>query len=342
MTGLERERKRVERLYREYEAILALLAMPTNEVKHRFDRTREDLAATSKKRAMEFASAIEVEIERLRKKYKICASTSELLKLREAIEQPPGQTFMIPLHNHRKYFRAHDDTFNMSQWPGHTLIEIDIATYRQVPGTFEMHLPEIIQYENVCALFNLAGTLKVSDASPTAKLQVKTGRALRVATVMTAFSFVEAYLNGIARNHYLLNIDELDTASITTLTEWDASSGKFRYLSLRDKVLKYPRIILGLEHSPIQENNCPEMKFIVESAKQFRDSVIHPGPAVYLEHVDKQIAFHSLDFGKVEEIVDSSISLVRRINLALGEKGTPLTWLVDRGCDGLFPELVFK
>ena len=43
-------------------------------------------------------------------------------------------------------------------------------------------------------------------------------------------------------------------------------------ISFKDKLIKYPRIILGVQHSPLQPNNCPEMGFIIGKAKIVRDS----------------------------------------------------------------------
>jgi hypothetical protein len=340
-TGLDRERKRATALYREYETILVLLGVPTTTIRPGLANTYKMLENCSKSDARRFAAEVEAKIGQLRSKYKIRAASAKILELWSALEKSPGKVFMIPLHLHREFFREHDKLFDLKSWPEHTLIELDYGTYRTASGVFELHLPEVIQYEAMCALFNLASGMRSKNNQHASKREVKTATALERATIMSAFSFVEAYLNGIARNHYHLNKDKLDSETCILLTEWDEKARRNCYVTFREKLIKYPKVILGVTHPPLQENNCPDIKFLIESAKIHRDSAVHPAPSIQMEDMAKEVAFHAIELEQVMRIVDASISVIRKIHLTIASNSTPLAWLLDRGPDGLFPDSVF-
>jgi hypothetical protein len=82
------------------------------------------------------------------------------------------------------------------------------------------------------------------------KKSFKTRDSLLRATVLTAFHFVEAYLNGSAFDYYASKQDEITDETKSLLFDWNPKTNKPRYLSLRDKALQYPKIILASEHPP--------------------------------------------------------------------------------------------
>ena len=104
----------------------------------------------------------------------------------------------------------------------------------------------------------------------------------------------------------------------------------------------YPRIVTGSQYPLLDEGNCPELKFIVEKAKALRDAIVHASTAKrdQDDEFDKERSAMTLDYPTVEEIVDSSVMLVRKIQTKTSL--VPLRWLFDRGEDGFFPETTFE
>ena len=62
------------------------------------------------------------------------------------------------------------------------------------------------------------------------------------------------------------------------LLEWDKKKKRKRFLTLRDKVIQYPKIAVGSEHPILDESNFPELKLIFLGEKTVRNTLIHPNP----------------------------------------------------------------
>ena len=212
-------------------------------------------------------------------------------------------------------------------------------------STVDWRSTEATLFEDMCALYNLAreASEKLKTAIDSVLAQKKLNALLR-ATASAAFYFVEAYLNGLAYDHFIASKNKLDEATTKKLTEWDSSLKKPAYLSLRDKLLQYPRIILGVQHPPLQENNCSELDFISGKAKLLRDSTVHASPnpdRITLEPV-KELALFNVSFDEVEKVVDNAILLVREIESTIRGNENSLYWIRERGGSGFFPKIVFR
>lgn len=212
---------------------------------------------------------------------------------------------------------------------------------------------------------NRAWSIRHEASKPDApKVLIKEESALRRGSALASFYFVEAYLNSIAFDHPVGHYDKLSPNDRDRITEWDHAKNKERLVSFRDKLLSYPRIVLGLAAPPLQENNCPEVKFLLEEAKGFRDAIVHanPRPAPFTQEPVKQVQFWRIGsatsielmkggrsygnpaLGPVElwtSIVDNSIEVVEKIELLIHSNRERLWWMKRRGDDGSFPESVF-
>ena len=193
-------------------------------------------------------------------------------------------------------------------------------------------------------MFNLAEDRFITlNRRTDSKRTIKTAEALWRAAASTAFYCVEAYLNGLAFDYYTANEPRLDEDTKRLLTEWDTVQKRFKPVRLRDKLLQYPRIICGTAHPPLQENSCPEMAFFMGRAKLLRDAVVHASPKPNLSAVGdaKESLFLSLDFPETERIVDNTVALIRKIEIAVHGDESRIGWLCGRGPDGLFPDAAF-
>jgi hypothetical protein len=167
---------------------------------------------------------------------------------------------------------------------------------------------------------------------------------LRRAVVTSAFYFIEGYLNGLAYDFLATNKRSLSEKDLGLLTEWEATKNAPRYARFRDKLLHYPRIILGQEHPPLQENNCEPLRFMLEQVKTLRDAIVHASP-VTIDPAEamsaKELTLFNSDPDLIDRIVDKAVELVRIIETTVRGNDAFLDWLKERE-HGRFPEAAFS
>ncbi|HHT9126793.1 MAG TPA: hypothetical protein ACFYD6_13405 [Candidatus Brocadiia bacterium] len=339
-------RDKAKQLYREYEAILVFTYGVTVDIKRKMTHTKDIISnSNSSKFLRRFIKDVKEKIANLRQCYGCKVPNSELIKILENAGKGGTELqLLIPKYTIKTLFTHFKKCLPAFEtFPEHARIGIDSGTFRKHHGTIEVYLLETILFENMCALFNLAKEQhskinKLTDS----KRFIKTRNALNQATVTQAFYFVEAYLNGLSFNYYI-NKTDLDDKTKMFLTEWNHIHNKPKYLSLRDKILQYPRIILDTQYPPLQESNCPEIDFITDRAKIIRDAIVHASPFLNLHtfEPEKERKVFELTFEEVEQVVDNAITLVQKIETSIYGDTKRLSWLHKRGPNGLFPETVF-
>jgi hypothetical protein len=315
------------------------------------DRNHLDLEkqAINKAKKTDLYSVIkrlEDAIIQVRKDFGFRVSNSELVKILVMIERRPrGRAVRMNkswLSQICTGYKKHWEIFDAL--PAHVMIQIDPGEFRNKRGELSWVWLEATVFEDLCALFNQAVEFdcRVNNQGNDKKI-FKTRNSLLRATVLTAFHFVEAYLNGLAFDYYVSSKRTINEETESILSDWDPKRNKPRYLSLRDKVLQYPKIILGLEHPPLREDNCPELRYVVEHAKIMRDRFTHVSPKREFEHAKtlEQIEVYEISLPDVKQTVDSCIGLVRKVEKEIYGDARRLFWLHDRSPDGAFPDKVF-
>ena len=340
-------RLKAAKIYKEYQAIYGIINAATVQIRKNFGSSAKTISSLNKNGLHDFITKIKGEISKLRKHYGVKVPNSTILELVEKAKSvPKKKLLLIPKYILNDIFSRYSNVIpGFNEFPNHMRIGLDLGVFRKKQGSVELYLLEAIIFENMCALFNLLKryqSKKLKDDAP--KKDIKTYNALQKSTVVFAFFFVESYLNGIAFDFYSKNENLLDDKTKTLLTEWDSDKKRRLNLSLREKILKYPRIIKGLEHPPVQESNSVEFDFIVNKAKLFRDSIVHASPKCDLKNYDpvKEKLFFDMNIDDVEQTVDHSIRLVERIEKEINGTTDRLWWLCKRSCNGSFPESVFK
>ena len=136
--------------------------------------------------------------------------------------------------------------------------------------------------------------------------------------MQTAFSLLECYLNGIAWLCYQKEKnDSLSKRKANTLK--DTSN-----VTLRDKIQKYPSIIYG---KTIGEEYY---KYVLDEAKKFRDSLMHPSPFSAPEKFggyDKLEKLYNLDIGTVSKSLSGIIDIIEKIESMKGQPTPVPVWL---------------
>lgn len=127
--------------------------------------------------------------------------------------------------------------------------------------------------------------------------------------MQTSFSLLECYLNGLAWEFYAKENKAPLSKKKTELLK-DASN-----VNLRDKVRKYPQTIFGKE---LKEKIY---QFVLDEAKQYRDSLMHPSPFSAPEKFggyDKLEKLYNLDKEIIVKTVFGVIDIVEEIEKMKG------------------------
>lgn len=341
-----KERAKYKALLREHEAICFILNKFTQSDRAALAATYANIDWLKKGDLRRRISILKEEIADFRQQFSIKSSPATLGRILKRWEEAPDKDWLIPKFMLEDVFDGRKLLDDFERLPSHAYIALHGGTNRTVVGEIEIHLVEGCLFEDMCALFNAA---KIAEPHILAqyrqsesKIHRKTAVALYRATITAVFNLIEGYLNGLAYDFCIHNKQILDDATKRVLTEWDYAKNKPSYLSLRDKVLQYPRIILNCTHPPIQENNTPEFQFLIDY-KDKRNAIVHPSPGPDLEtyanpHSDQ---FFNLDQTQVERVVDCALILIRKIERTIKGSEDGIFWLHMRNTDGLFPEKAF-
>lgn len=228
--------------------------------------------------------------------------------------------------------------------PPHARIGVDTQGILTLPKQ-EMvwTLLEARLHEDMAILWNTTFNAQGEKERENAKHTVKTVDALVRATVRSAFHLIEGYVNALAWDTIHIHRHDLNREEEGLLKEWNFQLEKRRLLGLRDKLLTYPRIAARKPHPLLQENNCPELKLIVERESDWRHALVHPKVDIQEEETMRESVFFDLNFSNAAEIVDAAIGLIEKISVSVGPAfGNVREWLYKRAADGKFPKETFQ
>jgi hypothetical protein len=230
---------------------------------------------------------------------------------------------------------------HVPELPPHARIGIDVRGVLD-KSKLEVFLLEAALFEDMASLWNLTLATAEPYKPNTDKQVFKRTLALTRATAKAAFNFIEGYLNGMATD--ILEVDVVSESDKTKLQEWDEQRDRVRFLSLRDKLLQYPKIAVNAPHPLLSETNCPEIKLIVKLEQEIRHSLIHPTPLFDVRRSEyyREGAYYRLHKESVAELCDCVVELVFKLNAAIGEKYAKVDhWLYRRNQEGTFPPEAF-
>ena len=337
----------VTRLLSEYEAMVIFLGQMNIDTRQSLDIQSNLLGSLTKQQLKNATNELTIKIGRLRKKFGATRPIGEYARiLSKAPYTQDGSVIMFPAHLAVALFKKYPElaeTLHKKEMPWHTRIELDARGQFKPQGTWEFRILEAVLFEDMCFFWNEACERQTQSDDPYAnKHAFKKEMALYRAAISSAFYMVEAFCNGIAFEILITKKSELSERELELVTEWDATRNRPRHLSIRQKLLKYPRLLLRATSSPLQENNCPDLSFFLSSAKGFRDSIVHanPGTGVDTFAAPKWQSFERITREECARVIDSSISVVDQIATSIQRQGT-VFWLQRRQQDGTFNESVF-
>lgn len=306
---------------------------------------------------------------------------SSLDKLRTSFEPTQSAEFFVEMYRHSAaspatfglihkwrlcaLFRRLEAVYPLiADLPEHCRLSLDVhGTF--LPGSHgEIRIIEAAVFEDMCAHVNHGLQLvERAELGTATKVEIKGLAAFRRAAVTSAFYLIEAYLNSIAFDHVVRSEGNMSVAELDKLTEWDSRSARGKLVSFRDKLLVYPRIILGAPSPIFQENNCDEVSFLLTEAKHFRDAIVHANPRPGRDSFDFEKEARFWQIGEATQfwyyrgseisdlrpsdstlwlqIVDNAIVLIRKIEDKIHPGSRRLFWLQSRTESGPFQDSVF-
>ncbi|MGD0694237.1 MAG: hypothetical protein ABSB82_05230 [Terriglobia bacterium] len=334
--------------FREQMAILVLANHPERLSPQQISENVDAIhSMRSRKELKAWISKLRITVEQMRQKFGVRISREQTFAIMDWIHRTagPNQACYMPAGMLGDYLTMYAEM----KLPPHARVSLDpLCIGRDYPGGFEVRVLEASLFEDMCALFNQSQErfAAIPKTRPVGaidlKIAAKRHAALMRATVSTAFYFVEAYINCLAADHVHKNGGQLSENDRMVLTEWDPSKNRHRLLSTRDKLVKYPRIITASAFPPIDENSCPELKYFVTTAKDFRDAIVHASASYdpVEAYPKKELLFAGLKQDEVGKIVDTAVALIEKIETLVS--GRPQKWLRRRGENGFFPDEVFE
>jgi len=223
---------------------------------------------------------------------------------------------------------------------------MDSGENRKRAGEVEIRISEAIVCEDLCSLFNECEAAHAQGWHESQKASHRKGlSAFLRATVSAAHRLLEGYLNGKAYDRLAVDRGQLEQQEADLLREWDSKRGRPGFLSLRQKVSAYQRILTGKSHPVLNEGNCPVLSRVLGSAEDTRNPIIHPSPRSEMHEFElgKYIFVADLDFAQVKSLTSDVLELIRQLEIAISGRTEQIDFWYSRiGPDGRFGEEAFR
>lgn len=228
-------------------------------------------------------------------------------------------------------------------FPPHTRLQVHFDWVVSEPIIFHFQLPEAMLYEDMALAYNLAQETETQASQatgPGGNVDVKKHYLHLRTALLSAFYFVEAYLNGVAYDFYYKHKGTLSIKERDLLLEWDSQRNKRSLVSFGKKINEYPKIILKCQQPPLTFGNSDCLKVLLSEGKEMRDSIVHQSSkTVDLAKLPEKVKWLlSIQFDSVTPVVDAAVGFTKELNALLGKDGLPLDWLYSRDSQtGRFP-----
>ena len=340
--AIDRLRKKALNLLRERQALDFMISGVDKSVLQVIQSEREHIKQVNKTKLQSYIQRTSSYINDRKKEYGVRATSEQIIKFLENAEAaPPGQCYLPTVAELREYFHSYEKV-----WPDSALLPSHARVFFDPSGSVPGGITRILEatiYEDMVALWNLLKNREEKNTNIQSQMELKTDFALCHSTVTAAVYFVEAYLNGLAYDYLTENSGTLDEEKKGILSDFDFSQNRPRYLSLRDKALKYQQIILQKTHAPLQPSNFPPLKRLLAISESFRNPLAHPAPHPNPKTgiPDKEFAIYIVNIETACDAVDNAVELVLRFEKLIHGDLRRIKWLLKRGEEGKFSEETF-
>jgi len=266
-------------------------------------------------------STVLLEIEALRERFDIIAPDEDFRKLYRDARTQPGYSYLPKLYIDRYLCRGFERVF--ARWPhvpAHALVIYDGKTDRSLKQIFTL---EGALFRDVTFLLERASEIQkgVEDfRTRSTDDQFALLSYSRAAVTMT-FHFLEAYLNGLAYDCFMLHHDGLALDDHDLLAEWNSRKKRQKYVSFETKLFAYPRLVAKTYGLTLDVSGLPSAKLLAEEGKKIRDALVHPSPYVDARtgHHEKIYWVTGTGFEAARQLVDAAKTYVLAVEQGVGK-----------------------
>jgi hypothetical protein len=203
--------------------------------------------------------------------------------------------------------------------------------------TADVYLPEASLYEDMCFAYNQAFAL----VGRTSKTELKAHTFYVRTSIISAYNFVESFLNGLAFDLLATCRRTLSQKERDLLSEWDSKNKRQRYVNFREKAVQYPKIVLNQRMPPFTESDCPPLDRLMLKIR-LRDAVVHSSPKIVNGETLKIRDLVETDFTDSTIVVDAAVEFVKTVDDRVHRNRYDNAWLLPRSADGRFPPQSFE
>ena len=242
----------------------------------------------------------------------------------------------IPKWKWQAQFSYHEDIPILKVLPPHGLLGIDVDLWgdeevRLDPSDKVIHeidwsLMEAELFWDVVTLWNC-----IIDVSSASKNDIVALRPYLRACLKACFSLLEGYMNGLGSDLYLTQtIKESDKKHFKDF----ASEGG--YTSIKEKILHFPRVALGVKDPPLQPSNCKAFSNMLDFEEAIRHSLIHPIPSFQVgpNSIAREEINLQLNISNVGEVIDNTNRLILKIDETINHMFGGVDWWLTLREDG--------
>lgn len=312
-----------------WHSLIALNRSVTPRMLDILARTRRHLGAATAERLSQTEFFMEANLQTAEQHAGFKGGDEFLLELGRAYRQKGFKLIRFPKwFIDSKLFRNYEIVFPpWKKLPPHCLVHVDFAGQ-----DLDIYLPEASLYEDMCFAYNQALDLKDKSTKP----QVKAHTFYIRTAIISAFNFVECYLNGVAFTFITTSRRTVSQAERDLLLEWDSKNNRQRYVKFREKAVQYPKVLLNRTKPPFTESTCPSLDTLMGRIK-LRDAVVHSSPRPIGDEVPKMRDLIEIELNDATKVVDAAVEFVKLLDWELHRGKYDNTWLLRRSVGGHFP-----
>jgi hypothetical protein len=237
---------------------------------------RENYKKLPKKARVELLKVMHTDIHRLREHYGAIASNEYYVSVQAEIRDAGSAFAYIGKLEVGRYFFSHYENA-LARWPhvkDHAFVVFD-PQKGMLNQLFEMdgqlfHDSQFLLQK----VRNIQGTAASQRELPIARRRII--HSVLRSVVAELFTFMEAYLNGIAFDCFHRHHDQLNIGDHDLLSEWNSEARRTRFVAFDQKVFRYPVICARAEGREVDLSGFRQAHRIVQNGKELRDAITHP------------------------------------------------------------------
>lgn len=259
------------------------------------------------------------EIREIRDHYGAIATNKRfrdlLSEAREAQAPPHLPKLYIDRHLFRRYARVF---LRWDHVKSHAFAVFDHVDNKPIDWLFELegtHLRDARYFLNCATDLHIAIHDK-GDQSADARRHY---HAYLHGCTAATFSFVEAYLNGIAFDCFHAYHDSLNIENHDLLAEWDSAKKLKKRVPLEKKIFKYPVIVAKMLGKNIDMSGWKEAHYLASQGKDTRDALTHPSAHLNPQtgEQDKVAHIAHIRVTTVKPLFDAALGYAKRVEGAI-------------------------